>query len=263
MTPVTFNSPNSYIPVYEWSGSPRLDSFSIDFQTNERYGVLAYMLGAENGNNMNNPNAYNKLTSQIQSKLLSFNRDFFSLEIHDRFLNAYFNLGSSYIRHQVVDEPVSTGTSHQITVEINDKYATFKFDQRAETSLRIDHQEHDRLELHGPLIIGGVYPNHTAPFSVNPSLKIPPYFYSGMLGHGFVGCIQDVEVNGRMVNLTHFASVEKVSGVSAEMCTPMPNQCEIGHCMNGGVCMEGWNRFVCDCAATGFNGPVCNQRKTK
>ena len=70
MTPVTFNSPNSYIPVYEWSGSPRLDSFSIDFQTNERYGVLAYMLGAENDNNMNNPNAYNKLTSQIQSKLL-------------------------------------------------------------------------------------------------------------------------------------------------------------------------------------------------
>ena len=113
----------------------------------------------------------------------------------------------------------------------------------------------------GPLIIGGIYPNHTAPFAANPSLKIPPYFYAGMLGHGFVGCVQDVEVNGRVVNLTHFASVEKVSGVSAEMCTPMPNQCEIGQCANEGVCMEGWNRFVCDCAATGFNGPVCNQRR--
>jgi len=83
-----------------------------------------------------------------------------------------------------------------------------------------------------------------------------------MLGHGFVGCIQEVEVNGRMVNLTHFARVEKLSGVSADMYTPMPSQCEIGHCMNDGVCMEGWNRFVCDCTATGFNGPVCNQRKT-
>ena len=203
---------------------------------------------------------YNKLTHQIQSKLLSFSRDFFSLEIHDRMLYAYFNLGTSYIRHEIVSEPVSTGKSHQISVEISDKYATFKFDQRPETSIRIDTSETDQLELRGPLVVGGIYPNHTAPLAYNPSLQIPPYFYSGMLGHGFVGCIQDVEVNGKMINLTHFAALEKVSGVSSEMCTPMPNQCDIGHCMNDGVCMEGWNRFVCDCSHTGFNGPICNQR---
>ena len=86
---------------------------------------------------------------------------------------------------------------------------------------------------------------------------------SGMLGHGYVGCIQDVEVNGQPVNLTHYAALEGVSGVNTEMCSAMPNQCDIGHCMNEGVCLEGWNRFVCDCAATGFNGPICNQRKLK
>lgn len=264
MTPVTFSSPSSYIPILQWKDDPDLLSFSIDFQTNERYGVLAYILGAQNPNNNNNPNSFNKLTHQIQSKLLSFNRDFFSLEIHDRFLNAYFNLGSSYIRYEVINEPVSSdGKSHQITVEINNKYATFKFDQQAEKTIRIDtaHSD-DKLDLFAPLVIGGIYPNHTNFGNSDSSVKIPPYFYSGMLGHGFVGCIQDVEINGQMINLTHYADMEKVSGVSSEMCTPMANQCDIGHCMNEGVCMEGWNRFVCDCVSTGFNGPICNQPAT-
>lgn len=261
MDPVTFSSPNSYIPVHTWKDYPKFFSFSIEFQTTENYGVLAYILGADNTNNNNKTNKHNKLTNQVQSKLLSFNRDFFSLEIHNRFLNAYFNLGTSYIRHEVVHEHVSSGKSHQISVEINDKYAIFKFDQRPETSIPIELSSNDVLDLTGPLIIGGIYPNHTAPPASNPSLRIPPYFYSGMLGHGYVGCVQDVEINGQYVNLTEYAALEGVSGVNTEMCTPMPNQCDIGHCMNDGICMEGWNRFVCDCSATGFNGPICNQRK--
>nr|CAD7425077.1 unnamed protein product [Timema monikensis] len=29
--------------------------------------------------------------------------------------------------------------------------------------------------------------------------------------------------------------------------------------MNGGVCSEGWNRFICDCTATSFTGPTCGK----
>ncbi|CAF0848819.1 unnamed protein product [Brachionus calyciflorus] len=256
MEPVTFSSSNSYIPILEWNDYPKLNSFKIEFQTTENHGVLAYILGKDNLNTHSD-----HFTKPIQSELLSFNRDFFSLEIHNRFLNAYFNLGTNYIRHEVVHEHVSNGKSHQITVELNDKYAIFKFDQKHETSIRIDLSESDRLELSGPLIIGGVHPNHSSsPFS-NPSLRIPPYFYSGMLGNGYVGCIQDVEINGQSVNLTYYAALEQVSGINTETCTSMPNQCEIGHCLNEGICIEGWNRFSCDCSSTGFNGPICNQRK--
>ena len=254
MDPVTFTSPHTYIPVLRWKDYPRLYTFSIEFQTNENYGVLAYILGKEN-----TAHAVNRRRSS--SSLLTFNRDFFSLEIHNRFLLAYFNLGSAYIRHEVVHEHVSSGKSHQIYVEMNDKFASFRFDQRPETTIKIDNHPDDKLELVGPLIIGGIYPNHTAPPASNPSLKIPPYFYSGMLGYGYVGCIQDVEVNGEFVNLTHFAALEGVSGVNTDLCAPMPEQCDFGNCLNDGVCMEGWNRFVCDCSATGYNGPICNQRK--
>ncbi len=255
MDPITFSSPQSYIPVPTWKDYPKFFSFSIEFQTTENYGVLAYILGPNT-----NTNSVNKNKSP-SSSLMSLNRDFFSLEIHNRFLNAYFNLGTSYIRHEIVHEHVSSGKSHQISVEINDNHALFKFDQRPETSIRLSNTPNEVLELMGPLIIGGIYPNHIMPASSNPSIKIPPYFYSGMLGNGFVGCIQDVEVNGQYVNLTQFALLEAVSGVNSEMCTPMPNQCDIGNCMNDGICLEGWNRFFCDCSATGFNGPICNQRK--
>lgn len=263
MDPITFSSPNTYIPVYTWKDYPKLYSFSIEFQTTENYGLLAYILGPEQ------PKKHYKRQQQHSSQSSrSLTRDFFALEIHNRFLNAYFNLGgsSTYIRHEVVHEHVSSGKSHQVHVELNDKYAVFRFDQKPETSIRLDTSpfNNETLELSGPLVIGGLYPNHTTgsdPFA-SPSQKIPPYFYSGMLGgHGYVGCIQDVEINGQYVNLTKYAAQEGVSGVNTDVCTPMPNQCDIGHCMNDGVCMEGWNRFYCDCSATGFNGPICNQRK--
>lgn len=167
-----------------------------------------------------------------------------------------------------------------------------RFDQKPETTLKLQPTPSDsspssveRLNLLGPLILGGIHPNHTTSTSVfsNPSHHLPAYFYSGMLSHGFVGCMQDVEINGQLVNLTHHIRREAVLGVAAAsaaltatsdsaatasdgghfapVCAPMPNQCEIGHCLNDGVCNEGWNRFVCDCSATGFNGPICNQRK--
>ena len=116
MPPVTFSSPSSYIPIYNWKDYPRLRSFSLEFQTNEYYGILAYALGAE-------PNS----TTTTNTFLSSYKRDFFALEIHNRFLLAYFNLGSTYIRHEVVHEHVSSGKSHQITIEFNDQYAIFKY----------------------------------------------------------------------------------------------------------------------------------------
>ena len=252
--PVTFDSPNSYIPITNWYEYPKLFSFSIDFQTTENYGVLAYILGSDNN--------FKTGLNNDQSPLLSLNRDFFSLEIHNRFLNAYFNFGAEYIRYEVVDEPVSNGKPHQLTIEINNKFVSFKFDEKHEKILNLDNSHSNILELTGPLTIGGINPKHQSTSGlINPSASIPPYFFSGMLGHGFVGCIQDVEINGHLTNLTEFAVLEGVSGVSSGICSPMPSQCEIGHCMNDGVCVEGWNRFVCDCSATGFNAPICNQRK--
>ena len=130
--PITFNSPDSFIPINTWPQYPRIKSFSIDFQTTENFGVLAYMLG---------------------HKKFSF----FSLEIHNRLLNAYFKFGESfeYVRFEVVNEDVSNGKPHQLRVEVNENnFVTFKFDQKQEKTLNIE-RPNEVLNLTGDLIIGG------------------------------------------------------------------------------------------------------------
>ena len=252
--PVTFNSPESYIPIYNWKNQPKLYSFSLEFQTIENNGVLAYILGAAN-------NATTKNGKTPDSSLNTLNKDFFALEIHDRFLYFYVNYGSNYLRYEVVHEHVSSGKSHQIQIDFNGNFVTLKFDQKPANTIKID-SGNGLLELEEPLVIGGILPNHSGSSFSNPSKHLPPYFLSGILKHGYVGCIHDIIVNGEIINLAYSAKLESVSGISTDMCSAMPNQCNIGHCMNDGVCLEGWNRFICDCSSTGFNGPVCSQRKT-
>jgi neurexin len=256
LDPVTFNAPESYIPIYKWKDYPKLNSFSIEFQTNENHGILAYALGEIQAQNRSSL----AKSPETLRDLESLGRDFFALELHNRFLNAYINYGKVYYRHEIVHELVSSGRSHQLTVDFDEKYVTFKFDQQPETVLKIDSYD-GRLDLVGPIVIGGVYPSHKTKTLGNPSISVPPYFYAGILNHGYVGCIQDIEINGQFINMTYFANLEMVSGISRDSCYPMPNQCEVDQCLNDGTCMDGWNRFICDCSSTGFNGPICNQRK--
>jgi hypothetical protein len=118
--PVTFNSPEAYIPIYNWKNQPKLYSFSIEFQTIENDGILAYLLGVVN-------NVTTRNGKIADSFLKTMNRDFFALEIHDRFLYFYVNYGSNYLRHEVVHEHVSSGKSHQIQIDFNGNFVTLKF----------------------------------------------------------------------------------------------------------------------------------------
>ena len=49
------------------------------------------------------------------------------------------------------------------------------------------------------------------------------------------------------------------TGAIRPACHVLPPQCESQPCMNGGSCTEGWNRFLCDCSSTSFNGPTCGK----
>ncbi len=244
--PVTFISPESHIPITTWPQFPALHSFSIDFQTTENHGLLAYALAADT----------NDLAAL--SPVLSLTRHFFALEIHNRLLNAYFNFGQGYVRAEIADVDVSDGKPHQVSVQIGQDFATLRFDEKHEKTLRLERGE--GLNVAGPMVIGGIATSHRSGLIA----PLPPYFFSGLLGHGFVGCVQDVSVNGEFVNMTEAAVVNKAVGVAFGTCAAgTGGECELGQCVNEGVCVEGWNRLTCDCSATGFNGPVCSQRKKR
>lgn len=50
----------------------------------------------------------------------------------------------------------------------------------------------------------------------------------------------------------YLASVKPSCHVQANVCAGNP-------CLNGGTCLEGWNRPICDCTATLYHGPTCGR----
>lgn len=42
-------------------------------------------------------------------------------------------------------------------------------------------------------------------------------------------------------------------------CHVQTNVCSGNPCLNGGICIEGWNRPICDCTATLYAGPTCGR----
>ena len=53
--------------------------------------------------------------------------------------------------------------------------------------------------------------------------------------------------------------LDQDSGSIRSSCHIMPPKCSEKPCMHGGKCIEGWNRFICDCSSTSFTGPTCGR----
>lgn len=77
---------------------------------------------------------------------------------------------------------------------------------------------------------------------------------------GYVGCVRHLTMNTDRVSLVALtrrqetSSEEVVPGCSRSQSSA---QCPTYPCLHRGICSEGWNRFICDCRATGFHGPNC------
>ncbi|GFV94084.1 neurexin-3a [Trichonephila clavipes] len=106
-----------------------------------------------------------------------------------------------------------------------------------------------QLDLEGPLFVGALAPSDQGP-------NVPSEVWTAKLNYGYVGCLRQLVINGKTVDLAAQAR-EQDSGSLRPSCHTSPSQCDSQPCLNGGLCSEGWNRFVCDCTRTGFTGPVC------
>lgn len=59
----------------------------------------------------------------------------------------------------------------------------------------------NQLDLEGGLYVGGL----------SPSLSPPPTLWSAVLSQGFVGCIRDLVLNGKAVDIAQFARAQDSS----------------------------------------------------
>ncbi|KAK7477015.1 hypothetical protein BaRGS_00031695, partial [Batillaria attramentaria] len=96
----------------------------------------------------------------------------------------------------------------------------------------------------------------------NRDLDVTPavtYYLGGNeLFNGFRGCMRNIYVAGRIVDLedvftTSGENVGSEIGTCAirDRCTPNP-------CEHGGSCTQSWNTFQCDCQSSGYKGEMCH-----
>ncbi|GFR65060.1 neurexin [Elysia marginata] len=221
--PVTFATPESYITVATWDKSIKKGSIAFQFRTEEQGGLMMYSNGDRDS------------------------KDYFALEIMDGKLYLAFKMGEDTQKIKASDASVSDGNPHDVFFEYNQHRGSISVDGRKTQFSSATSS--DSFDFHGELYVGGVGP------AVNVS-ALPKEIWSAMFGLFYVGCFQDLVINGNMVDLAGNAKQQNRSNVVA-YCNKMEPQCLSHPCTHQGKCVEGWNRFTCDCRATGYTGNVC------
>ncbi|XP_050406301.1 neurexin-3 isoform X2 [Patella vulgata] len=226
--PITFLTPTSYITLPTWDVSLKRASIAFQFQTTEPNGVILYNSG------------------QLAKS------DFFAIELLDGHLYLVINLGSGTMKVKASKQPVNDGEPHEVYLDYQGPQGYITLDGQKEPYT--SKEKGDLLQLDGYLFVGAINDHVDAS-------TLPKEMWSGMLGHGYVGCFQDLVINGNKVDLVAAATLQLAEGI-AEYCRRMEPQCLSYPCMHQGICVEGWNRFVCDCRATGFIDNVCQTAST-
>ncbi|XP_051160690.1 neurexin-1 [Leptopilina boulardi] len=222
---VTFTSPESHLVLPPWKAAKQ-GSISFKIRTNEPNGLVMYS----------------------RSGALS-RPDLFAFEILNGHLYLHADLGSGPIKVKASKPRVDDGVWHDVSFRRVERESRVTVDQ-----IPIEFRtpgDSTQLDLDGLMYIGGV----GAPFA---PLTVPPVLWTGTLRQGYVGCMRDLVINSQPVDIAGYAQ-QQDSGAVRPACHTQSPHCSSQPCMHGGHCLEGWNRFHCDCTGTPFTGATCGK----
>uniref|UniRef100_A0A0C9QZT5 NRX3A_1 protein n=4 Tax=Fopius arisanus TaxID=64838 RepID=A0A0C9QZT5_9HYME len=223
--PVTFTTRDSHLVLPPWKAAES-GTISFKLRTNEPNGLVMYSRSGAPAR-----------------------PDLFAFEILDGHLYLHIDLGSGHLKIRASKRRVDNGTWHDVALRRVDRNGRVTVD--GETIDFNTPGDSTQLDLDGLLYIGGV----GVPFA---PLTVPPTLWSGALRQGYVGCMRDLVINGQPVDIAGYAQ-QQDSGAVRPACRAQSAHCSSQPCMHGGHCLEGWNRFYCDCTATAFTGPTCGK----
>lgn len=228
--PVTYTTPESFVALPRWDVKKNNGTISFQFRTTEPNGLVMYNSGTYGSSNF----------------------DFFAMEIIDSYFYIVMDLGTGSIKYKASLKKVDDGAPHTVHFQYSGKTGFIRIDA--------DETEYQtpglgrQLDLEDMLFIGGV------DFERYNSYRLPKELWSGILKHGFVGCIQDMAINGEKVDLMTVARKQMQRDIKSD-CKRSEPHCVSQPCMHGGSCSEGWNRYVCDCTNTSYRGKNCENGK--
>ncbi|XP_026868386.2 neurexin-1a-like isoform X8 [Electrophorus electricus] len=240
LDPITFETPEAFITLHKWN-TKKTGSISFDFRTTEPNGLLLFSHGRPK-----------QQTKEAKSPL-TLKVDFFAIEMLDGHLYLLLDMGSGATKTRAVNKKVNDGEWYHVDFQRDGRSGTISVN-----TIRTPYQapgESEILDLDDNLYLGGLPGNKAG-------LVFPTEVWTALLNYGFVGCVRDLFVDGQSKDVRRTAEAQKAAGVKPSCSREAPKQCLSNPCLNHGVCREGWNRYVCDCAATGFLGQSCERDAT-
>ena len=96
-----------------------------------------------------------------------------------------------------------------------------------------------------------------------PATEIAKYsdIWSAQMSNSFHGLLSHVHINNQPLETK---TVEDWNDRVDDSCPDTvleKRHCDPNPCLNGGLCREGWGRFICVCDQTGFSGMLCDKGK--
>ncbi|XP_025992854.2 neurexin-1 isoform X3 [Solenopsis invicta] len=223
--PITFTTRDSHLVLPPWK-SAKTGTISFKIRTNEPNGLIMYS------------------RSGAQTR-----QDLFAFEILGGHLFVHVDLGSGPVKVRASKTRVDDGAWHDVVLRRAERECRVTVDSNT-VEFRTP-GDSTQLDLDGLLYIGGV----GAPFA---PLTVPPVLWTGTLRQGYVGCMRDLVINGHPIDIAGYAQ-QQDSGAVRPACHIQTSHCLSSPCMHRGTCVEGWNRFHCDCTNTSFTGPTCGK----
>ncbi|XP_051001935.1 neurexin-2-beta isoform X2 [Acomys russatus] len=240
LDPVTFESPEAFVALPRWSAK-RTGSISLDFRTTEPNGLLLFSQGRRAG-------------AGAGSHSSAQRADYFAMELLDGYLYLLLDMGSGGIKLRASSRKVNDGEWCHVDFQRDGRKGSISVNSRSTPFLATG--ESEVLDLESELYLGGL------PEGGRVDLPLPPEVWTAALRAGYVGCVRDLFIDGRSRDLRGLAEAQGAVGVAPFCSRETLKQCASAPCRNGGICREGWNRFVCDCIGTGFLGRVCEREAT-
>uniref|UniRef100_A0A669EGK0 Neurexin 2 n=1 Tax=Oreochromis niloticus TaxID=8128 RepID=A0A669EGK0_ORENI len=239
LDPVTFETPESYISLPKWN-TKKTGSISFDFRTTEPSGLLLFSHGRPQGPKEQKPGRELKT-------------DYFAMELLDGYLYLLIDMGSGKTKLKASNKKVNDGEWCHVDFQREGRKGSISVNSR---SMPFSSPEGSEiLDLDSDMYLGGLPESKS-------DLILPPEVWTALLNYGYVGCVRDLFIDGKSRDVRRLAEIQSALGVSSFCTRELQKRCSSAPCGNGGLCKEGWNRYICDCTGTGYLGTNCEIEAT-
>ncbi|XP_062864327.1 neurexin 2b isoform X2 [Trichomycterus rosablanca] len=239
LDPVTFETPESYIALPRWD-TKKTSSISFDFRTTEPSGLLLFSHGKPQG-------------SKDQRHGRELKTDYFAMELLDGYLFLLMDMGSGSIKIKASNKKVNDGEWCHVDFQREGRKGSISVNSR--TMPFNSNEGSEILDLDSDMYLGGLPESRQ-------DLVLPPEVWTALLNYGYVGCVRDLFIDGKSRDVRRLAEIQSAPDVSSFCTRELQKRCSSTPCSNGGLCKEGWNRYICDCTGTGYLGSNCEIEAT-